>query len=67
MNVGQRSAFVRPWFREMAYVSEQLGHANIQLTVKLYGHLQPGANRHWINNLPGAATTSSKSAGSVLI
>jgi len=28
-----------------------------QLTVKVYGHLQPGANRHWINNLPGAAAT----------
>jgi integrase len=38
----------------IAYVSEQMGHANIQLTVKLYGHLQPGANRHWMNSLPGA-------------
>jgi integrase len=38
----------------IAYVSEQMGHANIQLTVKVYRHLQPGANRHWINNLPGA-------------
>jgi integrase len=37
----------------IAYVSEQMGHANIQLTVKLYGHLQPGANRHWLNKLPG--------------
>jgi len=35
------------------YVSEQMGHRNIQLTVKLYGHLQPGANRHWMNRLPG--------------
>src|SRR5438876_5720894 len=25
------------------------------MTVKVYGHLQPGANRHWMNNLPGAA------------
>ena len=38
----------------IAYVSEQMGHQNIQLTVKLYGHLQPGANRHWMNKLPGA-------------
>src|SRR5262245_22447437 len=38
----------------VAYVSEQMGHASIQLTVKLYGHLQPGANRHWMNSLPGA-------------
>ena len=37
----------------IAYVSEQMGHANIQLTVKRYGHLQPGANRHWMNALPG--------------
>src|SRR5262245_9079543 len=37
----------------IAYVSEQMGHQNIQLTVKLYGHLQPGANRHWMNKLPG--------------
>lgn len=39
----------------IAYVSEQMGHQNIQLTVKLYGHLQPGANRHWMNKLPGAS------------
>jgi integrase len=37
----------------MAFVSEQMGHANIQLTVKLYGHLEPRANRHWLNRLPG--------------
>ncbi len=37
----------------IAYVSEQMGHASIQLTVNLYGHLQPGANRHWMNSLPG--------------
>src|SRR5262249_24721983 len=38
----------------IAYVPEQMGNQNIQLTVKLYGHLQPGANRHWMNKLPGA-------------
>ena len=37
----------------IAYVSEQLGHASIQLTVNLYGHLTPSANRHHVNNLPG--------------
>jgi integrase len=41
----------------IAYVSEQMGHQNIQLTVKLYGHLQPGANRHWMNRLPGGKKT----------
>src|ERR1051325_5088648 len=51
----------------IAYVSEQMGHQNIQLTVKLYGHLQPGANRHWMNKLPGmhiaSETARSAAAG----
>jgi integrase len=38
----------------MAYVSEQMGHSSIELTVKRYGHLQPGANRKFVNNLPGS-------------
>jgi integrase len=46
----------------IAYVSEQMGHQNIQLTVKLYGHLQPGANRHWMNKLPGAKKPKTKRA-----
>jgi Phage integrase family len=46
----------------IAYVSEQLGHQSIQLTVKLYGHLQPGANRHWMNKLPGARKAKTKQA-----
>lgn len=37
----------------IAYVSEQMGHASIELTVKRYGHLQPSANRKFVNNLPG--------------
>ncbi len=37
----------------IAYVSEQLGHSSIELTGKRYGHLIPGANRFFINNLPG--------------
>ena len=41
----------------IAYVSEQLGHASIELTVKRYGHLTPSANRHHINNLPGLSAT----------
>jgi integrase len=36
----------------IAWVSEQMGHSNITLTVNLYGHLQKGANRHWANRLP---------------
>lgn len=27
------------------YVKEQLGHASIQMTVDIYGHLIPGSNR----------------------
>jgi integrase len=29
----------------LAYVKDQLGHHSIQVTVDLYGHLVPGANR----------------------
>ena len=30
----------------ITYVSEQLGHSSIRLTVDTYGHLVPGALRH---------------------
>jgi integrase len=47
-----------------AYVKEQLGHASIQITVDVYGHLIPGANRQAVDRLddttvrhPGATTT----------
>lgn len=43
----------------IAYVSEQLGHSSIELTVKRYGHLQPGANRKFINKIPGRNTLKS--------
>jgi integrase len=42
----------------IAYVSEQMGHSSIELTVKRYGHLIPGANRSYINALPGGKTES---------
>jgi Phage integrase family len=29
-----------------AYVSRQLGHTSIQVTVDLYGHFIPGGDRH---------------------
>ena len=38
----------------IAYVSEQMGHASIELAAKRYGHLIPGKNRHFVNSLPGA-------------
>jgi integrase len=30
---------------------EQLGHASIQTTVDVYGHLAPGSNRNAVNKL----------------
>ena len=33
------------------YVKEQLGHASIQTTVDVYGHLDPGSNRNAVNRL----------------
>lgn len=34
------------------YVKEQLGHSSIKITVDVYGHLIPGANRQAVNRLP---------------
>ena len=33
------------------YVKEQLGHASIQITVDVYGHLVPGGNRAAVDRL----------------
>ena len=33
------------------YVMEQMGHASIQTTVNVYGHIVPGSNRNAINKL----------------
>jgi integrase len=35
----------------IAYVSKQLGHSSIQITVDLYGHFIPGADRHHVEGL----------------
>ena len=35
----------------LAYVKDQLGHASIQTTVDVYGHLVPGDNRSAVNRL----------------
>lgn len=35
-----------------AYVRDQLGHASIKMTVDVYGHFIPGANRQAVNKLP---------------
>ena len=38
----------------IAYVSKQLGHSSIQITVDLYGHFIPGADRHHVEGLADA-------------
>jgi integrase len=35
----------------LAYVKDQLGHSSIQITVDIYGHLVPGANRQAVDRL----------------
>ena len=40
----------------MHYVKEQLGHASIQTTVDVYGHLAPGSNRNAVNRLDDSET-----------
>jgi integrase len=47
----------------MAYVKEQLGHSSIKLTVDIYGHLVPGANRQEMNRLPSLKIKVSKQKG----
>lgn len=36
----------------LAYVKEQMGHSSIKVTVDVYGHLVPGANKKAVNKLP---------------
>ena len=38
----------------LAYVQKQLGHSSIQVTVDIYGHLIPGANRAAVDRLDAA-------------
>jgi integrase len=38
----------------LAYVSQQMGHSSIRITVDVYGHLVPGANREEVNKLDDA-------------
>jgi len=35
-----------------SHVKDQLGHASISMTVDVYGHLVPGANRAAMDRLP---------------
>jgi integrase len=53
----------------LAYVQKQLGHSSVQVTVDVYGHLIPGANRSAVDRLDDAAgggqVVSTESAGAV--
>jgi len=42
-----------------SYVKEQLGHSSIQVTVDVYGHLIPGANRQWVDDTFGSSSSDS--------
>ena len=42
----------------VAYVSNQLGHSSIAVTVDLYGHFVPGADRHHVEGLADAIETA---------
>jgi integrase len=35
----------------LAYGRDQLGHSSIQITVDIYGHLEPGKNREAVAEL----------------
>ena len=42
----------------LAYVQEQLGHSSVQVTVDVYGHLIPGANRAAVDRLDARLDTT---------
>ncbi len=44
----------------LAYVKDQLGHSTIRMTVDVYGHLVPGANRQAVNRLPTLRASGSE-------
>jgi integrase len=44
----------------LAYVKEQAGHSSIQITVDIYGHLVPGANRAAVAKLDDACGPSGR-------
>lgn len=46
-----------------AYVSRQLGHSSIAVTVDLYGHFVPGADRHHVEGLAEAIETAETHPG----
>jgi len=47
----------------LAYVRDQMGHSSIQVTVDLYGHLVPGANKQAVDRLDEPYTPDARLAG----
>lgn len=47
----------------LAYVKEQLGHSSIQVTVDVYGHLVPSANRAAVDRLDAIPTRNPGATG----
>ena len=47
----------------LTYVKDQLGHHSIQVTVDLYGHLVPGANRSAVDRLAAATNCNLYATG----
>ena len=45
------------------YVKEQMGHSSIQITVDIYGHLIPGANRQAVDRLDDATGRNPDATG----
>jgi integrase len=45
----------------LVYVKEQMGHASIQITVDVYGHLVPGGNRAAVDRLDDISTSVAQS------
>ena len=46
--------------QSLMYFKEQMGHSSIQVTVDIYGHLVPGANRHAVDRLDDRPASASE-------
>ncbi len=51
-NTALSAPYTHPVRGPLAYVKDQLGHSSISMTVDVYGHLVPGANRAAMDRLP---------------
>ena len=49
----------------MAYVRDQMGHHSIRITVDIYRHLVPGANKAAVDRLDDASVRNPHATASV--